>query len=147
MDELEPFLAAARRALRHPQDRLRAERILLQWASAWQGPDRKLSATFSNHGAFLHFHQLIGSTWSDAFHFRAALGHGLSLRGPDTDRARKSHKLRRHPLDRAGLDALFEDWQAHPEARPAGNAVEFFLEEAPDEVWAACLQEALARLE
>ena len=146
MDELEPFLAAARNALKHPNDRARAEQILVRWVSAWLGPNRNLSGAYSNHGAFRHFLQLIGKTWSDVFHFHAAPRHGLSLRGPDTDRTRKSHKLRKKPLDRVGLDALFDDWSAHPEARPAGNAVELFLHEAPDEVWEACLQEALKRL-
>ena len=51
-----------------------------------------------------------------------------------------------NPLDAAPLDALFEAWSLHPEARPAGHAVEFFLDETPDETWAACLAEVLAHL-
>jgi hypothetical protein len=69
------------------------------------------------------------------------------MRGPDTDRIRKSHKLRRHPLDRGPLDQVFAAWSAHPEVRPAGNAVELVLEEVPDEVWEACLKELLAALD
>lgn len=146
MDELELFLGTALSAIKHAGDRERAQRILERWGAAWQGPTRKMLGAYSNHGAFLHFQQRIGSTWSDVFHFHAAPRHGLSMKGPDPDRLRKSHKLRRQPLDRTGLDALFEDWKAHPEARPAGNAMEFYLEEVPDETWEACLREALARL-
>ena len=68
------------------------------------------------------------------------------MRGPDPDRMRKSHKLRRHKLDREPLDKVFDAWSSHPEARPAGNAVELYLEEVPDEVWEACLLEALEAL-
>jgi len=38
---------------------------------------------------------------------------------------------------------VFDAWSAHPEARPAGTAVELYLDEASDEVWEACLQEVL----
>jgi hypothetical protein len=47
-------------------------------------------------------------------------------------------------MDRQGLDRVYAAWSAHPEARPAGNAVELYLEETPDEVWEACLQEVLS---
>ena len=143
MDDLDHFLAKAMAAVKHPQERRRAEAILLRWTALWAGPRRNLTCTFSNHGAFLHFNQLIGTTWSHVFTFHAAPHHGLSMKGPDTDRLRKSHKHRDNPLDRQGLDAVFAAWSAHPEARPAGNAVELFLDEAADEVWEACLQEVL----
>jgi hypothetical protein len=68
------------------------------------------------------------------------------MKGPDTDRIRKSHKHRDNPMDRSGLDAVFTAWSTHHEARPAGNAVEFYLEETPDEIWEACLQEVLQLL-
>ena len=45
--------------------------------------------------------------------------------------------------DRTGLDVVFAAWSSHPEARPAGNAVELYLEEAADEVWEAFLQAVL----
>jgi hypothetical protein len=50
-------------------------------------------------------------------------------------------------LDRGPLDQVFAAWSAHPEVRPAGNAVELVLEEVPDEVWEACLKELLAALD
>jgi len=81
-----------------------------------------------------------------AFTFVATRREGVCLRGPEPDRVRKSHKLRRNPLNAAPLDTLFEAWSLHPEARPAGHAVEFFLEETPDDVWAACLAEVLQHL-
>ena len=130
-------------ALKHPQERKRATALLNHWIDQWPGPKRNITCTFSNHGAFLHFNQLIGTTWSHVFTFHAAHRHGLSLKGPDTDRTRKSHKRRANPLDREGLDAVFDAWSAHPEARPAGNAIELFLEEAPDDVWEACLEEVM----
>lgn len=95
----------------------------------------------------MHFNQLIGDVWCKAFTFHAAPRHGLSLRGPDTDRLRKSHKLRANRLDSRPLDSLFEAWSAHPEARPAGNAVELFMDEAHDDVWELFLQEALSCLD
>jgi len=146
LEELDPFLAKALASLKHPQERKRAEALLTRWYALWPGPKRNITCTFSNHGAFLHFNQMIGSTWSHVFTFHAAPRHGLSMRGPDTDRSRKAHKHRDTPLDRTGLDAVFAAWSAHPEARPAGNAIELFLDEAPDEVWEACLQEALQYL-
>ncbi len=146
MEMLEPFLAAAQASLRHPQDRERAQALILRWAAAWQGPTRRLTVTSSNHGAYLHFDQRVGAVWSQVFSFHAAPRVGLSMRGPDPDRARKAHKLRAHKLDRHPLDALFEAWSAHGEAHPANNAVELFLVETPDETWEACLQEALACL-
>lgn len=146
MEDLNLFFTKAQGSLKHPQDRQRAEALLLRWTSQWSGTKRNLTCTFSIHGAFLQFNQLIGTTWSHVFVFHAAPRHGLSLKGPDPDRIRKSHKHRDTPLDRSGLDSLFEAWSAHPEARPAGNAVELFLDETSDDVWEACLQEALANL-
>lgn len=146
MDTLDQFFAGALPALKHAQDRSRAQAIITRWATAWQGPARRLTHTHSNHGEWLHFDQRIGTTWCQVFGFHAAPKHGLSLRGPDTDRARKSHKLRSKPLDAAPLDTLYEAWSAHPEARPAGNAVEMLLSEVPDETWEVCLQEALTSL-
>lgn len=143
MEEIELFLAKTLSALKHPQERQRAVALLQRWTTLWTGPKRNITASFSNHGAFLQFNQLIGTTWSHVFTFHAAHRHGLSLRGPDTDRTRKSHKRRGNPMDRTGLDLVFEAWSAHPEARPAGNAIELFLEEAADDVWEACLQEVL----
>lgn len=146
MEELENFITKALACLKHPQERQRAEALLRRWAALWAGPRRALATTFSNHGAFLHFDQLIGTTWAHVFSFHAAPRHGLSMRGPDTDRMRKSHKLRANPLDRSGLDAVYEAWSARPEGRPAGNAVEFLLDEASDETWEGCLQDVLTRL-
>lgn len=144
MEDFEFFLNKAKASLKHAQERRRAEDLLLRWSALWTGPRRNITMTNSNHGAFLHFDQLIGVTWAHVFTFHAAPRHGLSLKGPDPDRVRKSHRHRDNPLDRSGLDQVFAAWSAHPEARPAGNAVEFFLEEASDEVWEACLQEVLA---
>lgn len=146
LEALETFLPFCHAALRHASERQRLEAVLVRWATAWQGPSRVLEFTRSHHGAYLHFNQLIGSTWCQVCTFHAAPRRGVSMRGPDPDRIRKSHKLRRHPLDRGPLDRVFEAWSAHPEARPAGNALEFILEEVPDEVWAACLREALEAL-
>ena len=146
MEILELFLAEASASLKRPQSRARAEAVLTRWATAWQGPARTLEHTRSIHGACLRFNQLIGSVWCHVFAFHAVPREGLSLRGPDTDRTRKSHKLRNNRLDSSSLDALFDAWSAHPEAHPAGNAVEFWLEETPDEVWDACLEEALGCL-
>ncbi len=117
-----------------------------RWIARWQGPKRSLSLTRSNHGFYLHFNQLIGSVWVQAFGFHADPRTGLAMRGPDTDRTRKSHKYRSNKLDSTDLDALFKAWSAHPEARPAGHAVEFLLVETSDETWEACLQEALKHL-
>ncbi len=94
----------------------------------------------------MHFNQLIGSTWVQAFGFHADPKHGLIMRGPDTDRERKSHYLRGNRLDKAALDALFTAWSAHPEGRPAGLAVEFLLDETADDTWDACLQEVIQHL-
>ena len=146
MENLEIFLAHASASLKRPQARERAQAILTRWATAWQGPSRLLEHTRSNHGNCLHFNQLIGTVWCHAFTFHALPKEGLFLKGPDTDRTRKSHKFRSNRLDTTGLDALFALWSAHPEARPAGNAVEFWLDEVPDEIWEACLQEALGCL-
>lgn len=146
MELLEAFTERALAALKFQGERARARAILLRWATAWQGPTRSLTYTRSLHGSYLHFNQLIGKVWCQAFSFHAAPRHGLSMRGPDTDRARKSHKLRDNRLDASGLDALFTAWSAHPELRPAGIAVEAFLGETPDEVWEAMLQEALGCL-
>lgn len=146
MDDLETFLDFTYRVLRHASERQRAHDLLHRWVGAWQGQTRSLSSSFSNHGAYLHFHQSFGNTWSTVLTFHAAHQHGLSMRGPDPDRARKSHKLRRHKLDRGPLDEVFTAWSAHPEHRPAGLAVEFYLEETPDDTWEACLREALQHL-
>ena len=143
MEEFELFLTKARAALKHAQERDRAQALLVRWSSLWPNPKRNITCTFSNHGAFLHFNQMIGTTWCQVFTFHASPRHGLSLRGPDPDRGRKAHKHRDRPLDRSGLDRVFAAWSAHPEARPAGIAVELYLEEVPDEVWEACLQDVL----
>ena len=143
---MEFFLNSAKGAIRHSADQKRAEAILLRWVSAWQGQGRSLTGTNSNHGAYLHFNQNIGGTWCKAFSFHAEPKHGLSLRGPDTDRGRKSHRLRSDRLDPESLDRLFEAWSGHPEARPAGRAVELFIYEAHDDVWESFLQHALACL-
>jgi hypothetical protein len=143
LEILDTFLADAFAALKRPQSRIRAEAILTRWVTAWQGSTRALEQTRSIHGSCLRFNQLIGTVWCHAFAFHAVRKDGLFLKGPDTDRTRKSHKLRNNRLDSTGLDALFVAWSAHPEARPAGNAVEFYLDEVPDEIWEACLKEAL----
>jgi hypothetical protein len=143
LEDFNLFLSKTMSALKHVQERKRAVLLLNRWTEQWAGPKRNITCTFSNHGAFLHFNQFIGTTWSHVFTFHAAHRHGLSLKGPDTDRTRKAHKRRSAPLDRTGLDEVFEAWSAHPEARPAGNAVEFYLEETSDEVWEACLQTVL----
>jgi hypothetical protein len=143
LEDLIGFLEKALAALKHPQEKKRAEALLTRWSALWPGPKRNITCTFSNHGAFLHFNQMIGSTWSHVFTFHAAPRHGLSMRGPDPDRVRKAHKHRDTPLDRQGLDGVFAAWSAHQEARPAGNAIELYLDEAPDDVWEACLQEVL----
>lgn len=145
-DVVDTFVAAAVKGGKHPSERARAEAIVRRWCGAWQGPKRNLTLTRSNHGWYLHFNQLIGRTWVQAFGFHADPRHGLIMRGPDTDRDRKSHYLRADRLEKASLDALFEAWGAHPEARPAGLAVELFLDEAADDVWEACLQEVIQHL-
>lgn len=145
-DIVETFATASHRGSKHPSERLRAENLVRRWAAAWQGPKRNLTLTRSNHGWYLHFNQLIGTVWVQAFGFHADPRAGLTMRGPDTDRARKSHYLRANKLERSGLDALFDAWSAHPEARPAGLAVEFLLSETADDTWEACLQEALQHL-
>lgn len=146
METLEPFLDAARAVLKHPSDRDRAEALIQRWTTAWQGPSRRISTTASNHGAYLHLDQRLGTVWAQVCTFHAAPRLGLVMRGPDPDRARKSHKHRANKLDRHPLDALFDAWAAHGEARPANNVVEFDLLETPDDTWEACLQEALACL-
>jgi hypothetical protein len=146
LEILDTFLAETTSVLKRSQSRARAEALLSRWAMAWQGPTRILEHTRSNHGSCLRFNQRIGTVWCHAFAFHVVPREGLCLRGPDTDRTRKSHKLRSNRLDATGLDALFEAWSAHPEARPAGNAVEFWLDETPDDTWETCLQEALEKL-
>lgn len=146
MEILEAFLADVSASLKHAQARARAGAIITRWGTAWQGPARTLDHTRSIHGSCLHFNQLIGTVWCQAFTFHVVPRNGLFLRGPDTDRSRKSHKLRSNRLDASGLDALYAAWSGRPEAHPAGNAVEFRLEETPDETWEACLQDALACL-
>ena len=146
MEIVASFLDSAKGAFRRADDRRRAESILMKWAAAWQGPSRSLTGTASNHGAFLHFNQFMGGIWCKAFTFRAAPRRGLSLRGPDTDRVRKSHKLRANRLDSEPLDRLYREWSQHPEVRSAGNAVELFMDEAHDDVWDSFLKEALSCL-
>ncbi|MBK8726807.1 MAG: hypothetical protein IPL96_12380 [Holophagaceae bacterium] len=143
---LEDFLLVAHTSLRHKSERQRADALLLRWTSAWQSKTRVVNGTFSNHGAYLHFAQFIQGQWVQVFTFHAAPGHGLSLRGPDTDRTRKSHKHRANRLETAALDALFAAWSAHPESRPAGHAVEFFLTETPDDSYDRCLQDVMEHL-
>lgn len=123
------------------QERERASAVLETWVGAWKGKHRVVNLTRSNHGAFLHFAQFMDNAWVQAFTFIASRKEGVSLRGPDPDRLRRAHKLRRNRIDSGPLDRLYEAWSAHPEARPAGHAVEFFLHETPDETWAACLKE------
>ncbi len=146
VEQLDEFLPYAQGCLRHPSERARLAAILAQWVDRWQGKHRVFEYSRSHHGAFLHFNQLMEGKWVQAFTFVATRREGVCLRGPEPDRVRKAHKFRHNPLDPAPLDALFEAWSLHPEARPAGHAVEFFLEETPDEVWAACLAEALTHL-
>jgi hypothetical protein len=146
LDIVESFLDLAKGTFRHSADLERARGILTRWAAAWRGPFRNLTKSQSNHGAYLHFNQFIEGVWCKAFTFHATLRQGLSLRGPDTDRTRKSHKLREKQLNSKPLDDLFEAWSLHPESRPAGNAVQLLLEEAHDDVWESFLQEALSCL-
>lgn len=147
LEIVDSFLDSAKGAFRHGSDRERAKLILTKWAASWQGSQRNLTKSCSNHGSYLHFNQFIGGIWCKAFTFHAAFRQGLSLRGPDTDRTRKSHKLRERKLDTKSLDSLYEAWASHPEARPAGNAVQLLLEEAHDDVWESFLQEALSCLD
>ncbi len=146
MDLLDDFLPYAQGCLKHPSERIRLAALLSQWTAKWRGKNRTLDYSRSLHGAFLHFNQLLDGKWVKAFTFVATRREGVCLRGPDVDRARKSHKFRHNPLNSAPLDALFEAWSLHPEARPAGHAVEFFMEETPDEVWAVCLAEVIVHL-
>lgn len=146
MEQLDEFVAYAHTCVKHARERARVAPLLEGWATAWQGRDRMLDFTRSLHGVSLHFNQRIGTHWIQAFSFHANRRDGFFLKGPDTDRARKSHKLRSNPLDAAPLDALFEAWRAHPEHHPAGMAVVFHLEETPDDTWAALLKAALDQL-
>lgn len=143
---LEDFRLVAHNSLRHKDDRHRADALLQRWVATWLGKERVVNGTFSNHGAYLHFAQFLQGQWVQVFTWHAAHGHGVSLRGPDPDRIRKGHKHRANRLDTGPLDALFEAWSAHPEARPAGHAVEFFLTETPDETYDRCLQEVRQHL-
>jgi len=146
LEQLDDFLPYAQGCLKHPSERARLEAILTLWTAKWTGKKRVLDFSRSLHGAYLHFNQFMDGKWVQAFTFVATRREGVCLRGPDVDRARKSHKYRHNPLDSAPLDALFETWSLHLEARPAGHAVEFFLEETPDETWAACLAEVFQHL-
>ena len=137
---LDDFLETGSPALRHPEDRKRLKTILTAFTTPWNGRDRVLDLTHSSHGLFLHFNQNIAGHWCQVCYFHAAPKHGVSMRGPDPDRVRKSHKYRRNKMDTSKLDSLFEVWSLHPDARAAGLAVEFFLEETSDEVWVACLK-------
>lgn len=143
---VEDFLLVAERCVHHRQERERLHALVARWAAAWHGKHRTIHLTASNHGAYLHFTQLIGAHWMQAFTFVATHQDGVRMKGPDPDRGRKSHKLRTHRLDPKPLDDLFEAWSARPEARPAGLAVEFFLEETPDDTWEGCLQDVLVSL-
>lgn len=146
MDLLDEFLPYAQGCLKHPSERVRLVAVLTQWTAKWKGKSRAFDYSRSHHGGFLHFNQFMAGKWVQAFTFVATKREGVCLRGPEPDRGRKAHKHRHNPLDSAPLDALFEAWSVHPEARPAGHAVEFFLEETPDEVWAACLAEVFTSL-
>ncbi len=139
VETLQDFLTAGRASVRHPADFPRLETLLTRWTTAWNRRERVLDLTHSSHGVFLHFNQFIAGHWCQVCYFHASPKHGVSMRGPDPDRVRKSHKYRRNKMDTSKLDALFEAWSAHGEAHPAGLAVEFFLDETSDEVWAACL--------
>ncbi len=141
-DALKDFLAAGRVSVRHPADYRRLEAIMTRWTSAWNHKERVLDLSHSSHGVFLHFNQFIAGHWCQVCYFHASPKHGVSMRGPDPDRVRKSHKFRRNKMDTSKLDALFDAWSTHAEARAAGLAVEFFLEETSDDVWAACLKSA-----
>ena len=143
---LEDFLLVAHTSLRHKNDRKRVDALLQKWATTWQSRERVVNGTFSNHGAYLHFAQFIKGQWVQIFTFHAGPHHGVSLRGPDPDRTRKSHKHRFNRLDTTNMDTLFEAWSAHPEARPAGHAVEFFLTETPDDTYDRCLQDVMHHL-
>jgi hypothetical protein len=146
LDIVESFLNSSKGGFKRMADRARAELVLMRWAAAWQSPSRSLTQTNSNHGPYLQFNQFIAGMWCKVFAFHISSRQGLTLRGPDTDRARKSHKLRGNRLDPKPLDDLFGAWSMHPEARPAGNAVELLLSEAHDDVWESLLQEALSCL-
>lgn len=126
--------------MRHPADRLRLETLLHRWTAAWKSKTRVMDLTQSTHGVFLHFNQFIADHWCQVCYFHASPKHGVSMRGPDPDRVRKSHKYRRDKMDTSKLDALFDAWSTHAEAHPAGLAVEFFLEETSDDVWSDCLK-------
>ena len=143
LEDLEQFLAKVAASSMHFDNKKRAMAIITKWSDSWTGSKCSITYTFSNHGAFLRFNQLIGSVWSHVFVFHISSKHSLVMRGPDTDRIRKSHKHKDNPIDRSKLDAVFTAWSMHPEAKPAGNAVEFYLEETPDEVWEVALQELL----
>ena len=146
MDLLDEFLPYAQGCLKHPSERARLAAVLTLWTAKWKGKQRTFDYSRSHHGAFLHFNQFMAGKWVQAFTFVATKREGVCLRGPEPDRIRKAHKYRHNPLNAAPLDALFEIWSLHPEARPAGHAVEFFLEETPDDVWAACLAEVFTYL-
>ena len=146
LDLLDEFLPYAQGCLKHPSERARLATVLLVWTARWKGKQRTFDYSRSHHGAFLHFNQFMEGKWVQAFTFVATKREGVCLRGPEPDRVRKAHKYRHNPLNAAPLDSLFETWSLHPEARPAGHAVEFFLEETPDDVWAACLAEVLTCL-
>ncbi len=146
MEYLDLFIKKTITSVKYAQEKKRAIALLTRWSTLWPNSKRNITYTSSNHGAFLHFNQLIDTTWSNVLTFRTSKKYGLSMKGPDVDRIRKSHKYRNNPIDRTDLDAIFISWSAHPEAHPAGNAVEFYLDETPDEVWEACLQELLQRL-
>lgn len=146
LESVDFFLNKINSYLKHSQERHRAIDIITRWSSVWSNNKRTITYTSSNHGLSLSFNQLIGSVWSHVFVFHLSKKRGLFMKGPDLDRIRKSHKHRNNPMDRTKLDAVFELWSLHPESRRAGNAVEFYLTETPNDVWEACLQEVLSNL-
>jgi hypothetical protein len=145
-ESIDDFFISVRAHIKNASDRERAIQVIEMWRAAWVGKNKSITATHSGHGSFLHFNLFLSNQWCHAFVFRSVPRQGMSLRGPDPDRMRRSHKMKANPLDRKPLDQLFEDWSQHPEGRPAGNAIEFFIDETPDSVWTACLQAVRVRL-
>ena len=101
LEQLDDFLPYAQGCLKHPSERARLETILTLWTAKWTGKKRVLDFSRSLHGAYLHFNQFMDGKWVQAFTFVATRREGVCLRGPDVDRARKSHKYRHNPLDSA----------------------------------------------
>lgn len=145
-ENIDDFLITMRSHIKNGTDQARGQAIVQRWQSQWIGKHKSITATHSNHGSYLHFNIFLSNQWCHGFLFRSIPKKGFSLRGPDPDRTRRSHKLKSNRLDSTPLDLLFEDWQSIPHSHAAGNAVEFFLEETPDDIWETCLQAALVRL-